>query len=176
MKKGSRGCRFTPWKAFLIACSAVAVLLLSSFEQPAVRVQGADAVGPRPLEKATQTAVVRDYLNAWTSLSEALGENRAAALDAAFVGLAKEQLSETVKEQQDLGIKTGYRDTSHDIRLIFYSPEGLSIQLMDTVEYEMKVQDHDQVRAVQQVRTRYVAVLTPTELRWKVRVFQALPD
>jgi len=28
----------------------------------------------------------------------------------------------------------------------------------------------------QHVRARYVAVLTPTEVRWKVRVFQAEPE
>jgi hypothetical protein len=51
------------------------------------------------------------------------------------------------------------------------------VQLVDTVEYEMQIVDHDQVLAQpQHVRARYVAVLTPTEVRWKVRVFQAQPE
>jgi hypothetical protein len=163
-------------KQFLVACSVVAVLLLSGFEQPTVRVQAADSVGPRSLERPTQTAAVRDYLYAWKSLNQAFGENRADLLDAAFVGLAKEKLSETVQEQQELGMKTRYRDVSHDLKLVLYSPEGLSIQLLDTVEYEVQVLDHDQVQAIQHVRARYVAVLTPTEVRWKVRIFQAQPE
>ena len=51
------------------------------------------------------------------------------------------------------------------------------MQLVDTVEYDMQIVDHDQVLAPpQHVRARYVAVLTPTEVRWKVRVFQAQPE
>jgi|SRR5690349_24789803 len=164
-------------RAFLLTCSAVAVLVLSGFDQPAVRIeQETGSVGPRSLEKPTQTAIIRDYLYAWTSLNQAFGENRADLLDAAFVGLAKEKLSETLKQQQDLGMKTRYRDISHDLQMVFYSPEGLSIQLVDTVDYEVQVLERDKLKATQQVRTRYVAVLTPTEVRWKVRVFQALAD
>jgi hypothetical protein len=163
-------------KVLLIGYSVVSLLLFSGFEQPAVRVQGAESVGPRALEKPTQTAVVRDYLQGWTSLSQALAQNRDSLLDAAFVGLAREKLAETVKQQQELGIETRYRDISHDIKPVFYSPEGLSIQLLDTVEYEVQVLDHGQVQTVQQVHARYVAVLTPTEVRWKVRVLQALPE
>jgi hypothetical protein len=35
------------------------------------------------------------------------------------------------------------------------------------------VLNRDKVETTQQVRTRYVVVLTPTEVRWRVRVFQA---
>lgn len=156
----------------ILACSILAALPLSGFEQPAVRVS-ADAAGPRRLETQTQTAVVRDYLQAWQSLNRALQENRADLLDASFVGVAKDKLADTIRGQQELGMKTRYRDLSHDLNIVFYSPEGLSVQLLDTVEYEVQVVDHEQVMATQRVRSRYVAVLTPTEVRWKVRVFQA---
>jgi hypothetical protein len=121
--------------------------------------------------------VVRDYLQAWKSMSQAFQENRIDALDTSYLGLAKEKLAEAVREQRELGIKTNYRDLSHHLKIVFYSPEGLSVQLVDTVEYEMQIVDHDQTLAQpQHVRARYVAVLTPTEVRWKVRIFQAQPE
>jgi hypothetical protein len=36
--------------------------------------------------------------------------------------------------------------------------------------------DQGKVQTTQHVRARYVAVLTPTEVQWKVRVFQAEPE
>ncbi len=164
-----------PGKLFPLACAIVGSLLLSGFAQPTVRVE-ADAAGPRSLEDQTRTAVVRDYLQSWKSMSAALQENRADLLDTAYLGLAKEKLAEAVREQRESGIRTNYRDLSHHLKIVFYSPEGLSVQLVDTVEYNMQIVDHDQVLAPQHVRARYVAVLTPTEVRWKVRIFQAQPE
>jgi hypothetical protein len=160
----------------LILCSIFAAMLVFAADEPAVRVEPTGSVGPRPLEKQTEKAVVRDYLQAWRSMSAALEQNRAELLDADFVGAAKQKLSDTIREQARLGMETRYRDTAHDLRLAFYSPEGMSIQLLDTVEYEVQVVDHGKVQSTQQVRVRYVAVLTPTEVRWKVRVFQAEPE
>lgn len=120
--------------------------------------------------------MIRDYLQAWHSMSGALEQNRVDLLNADFVGTAKEKLADTIREQAKLGIQTNYRDGSHDIQLVFYSPEGLSIQLVDTVEYDEQIVDHEKVQATQRVRVRYVAVLTPTEVQWKVRVFQAEPE
>jgi hypothetical protein len=165
------------WKPLLlILCSAFATLFASPSDQPAVRVEPTDSVGPRILEKQTETAVIRDYLQAWRSLSGALEQNRADLLNADFIGTAKEKLADTVREQAKLGIQTRYRDDAHDIQLVFYSPEGLSIQLVDTVEYEVQILDHEKLQTTQHVRARYVAVLTPTEVQWKVRVFQAEPE
>jgi hypothetical protein len=141
-----------------------------------VRVEPADSVGPRVLEKQTETAVIRDYLQAWQSLNRALEHNRADLLNRDFVGTAKEKLADTIQEQAKLGIQTRYRDGAHDIQLVFYSPEGLSIQLVDTVEYDVQILDHEKLQTTQHVRARYVAVLTPTEVQWKVRVFQAEPE
>jgi hypothetical protein len=109
-------------------------------------------------------------------MSDALDRNRTDLLDPDFIGTAKEKLADTIREQGKLGIHTRYRDGAHDLQLVFYSPEGLSIQLVDTVEYDMEVLDRDKILATQHVRARYVAVLTPTEVRWKVRVFQAEPE
>ena len=152
-----------------------ALLALGS-DQAAVHVEPTDSVGPRPLEKQTETAVVRDYLQAWRSMSAALEQNRADLLDPDFIGTGKEKLANTIRDQAKLGIHTRYRDTAHDIQLVFYSPEGLSIQLVDRVDYSVQILDGEAVVTTQHVRARYVAVLTPTEVRWKVRVFQANPE
>jgi hypothetical protein len=170
----------------LILCAILAVMFVFAADQPgvnqpgvdkaAVRVEPTNAVGPRTLEKQTETAVVRDYLAAWRSLSGALEQNRADLLDADFVGTAKQKLTDTIGQQARLGMQTRYRDTAHDLRLVFYSPEGMSLQLLDTVDYEVQILDHGKVLSTQPVRARYVAVLTPTEVRWKVRVFQAEPQ
>jgi len=161
--------------SIFIAGFVFATIFASSADQPAVRVEPTDSVGPRPLEKQTKAAVIRDYLQAWGSLSRAFEQNRAEILDADFVGVAREKLEATIREQSKLGIQTRYRDGAHDLQLIFYSPEGLSIQLVDTVEYDVQILDHEKVLTTQHVRARYVAVLTPTEVRWKVRIFQADP-
>ena len=157
----------------LAAVPVLAALLMSGAGQSAVRVAPMDSVGPRPVEKQTQSSVVRDYLQAWQTLGSALGENSADLLDGYFVGVTKEKLADTIREQQNLGIETAYRDQSHDLQVVFYSPEGLSIQLLDNVEYDVEVRDHGKTVGTQHVRTRYVAVLTPTESKWKVRVFQS---
>ena len=157
----------------LAAVPVLAALLMSGAGQPAVRVAPMDSVGPHPVEKQTQSSVVRDYLQAWQTLGSALGGNRADLLDGYFVGVAKEKLADTIREQKNLGIETGYRDQSHDLQVVFYSPEGLSIQVLDNVEYDVEVRDHGKTVGTQHVRTRYAAVLTPTESKWKVRVFQS---
>jgi len=66
-----------------------------------------------------------------------------------------------------------YQDKSHDIQMVFYSPEGLSVELTDDVQYDVQMLDHDKLQTKQQVRARYIVVLTPAEVRWRVRVFQA---
>jgi hypothetical protein len=160
----------------LIACSILAAIFVSASDQPAVRVEPTESLGPRTLEKQTKAAVIRDYLQAWSSFSRAFEQNRADILDADFVGVAREKLEETIREQAKLGIQTRYRDGAHDIQLVFYSPEGLSLQLVDKVEYDVQILDREKVVTTGHVRARYVAVLTPTEVRWKVRVFQAEPE
>jgi predicted PhzF superfamily epimerase YddE/YHI9 len=141
--------------------------------QATVRVEPANLQSPRPLPEQTQTAAIRDYLKSWQSLRAALEQNRADLLDPDFVGTAREKLAETIQQQAALGIRTRYQDRAHDIQIVFYSPEGLSIELTDRVEYDVQVLDHDRVNTVQHISARYVIVITPAEVRWRVRVFQA---
>lgn len=152
------------------------LLVLSSAlwaEPPSVQVEPPNLQGSRPLEKQTASAVIRDYLQSWQSLRSALDENQMALLDPDFVGIAHDKLADTIEEQAKMGIHTRYQDRAHDLQIVFYSPEGLSIQLVDNVEYDEQVLDHDKVLTTQHVQARYLVVLTPAEVRWRVRVFQA---
>jgi hypothetical protein len=130
--------------------------------------------GPRVLTEQTASAVIQDYLQSWQSLSAALEQNRADLLNMDFSGAAREKLGETVQEQAGAGLSAQYRDSAHDIQIVFYSPEGLSIQLTDSVEYDVQVLDHGKTITSQHMSTHYIVVLTPAEARWKVRVFQAM--
>jgi hypothetical protein len=154
-------------------CSILAMTFPLRADQPNVRVEPPKLQGPRQLSDQTQTAVVRDYLEAWQSVGEALQQNRADLLNRDFVGTAKDRLSDTIHDQVTMGISTRYLDLSHDLQIVFYSPEGLSVQLVDNVEYEVQVLDHGKTQATQKMRARYVVVMTPAEVRWRVRIFQA---
>lgn len=159
-------------RSLAIAAFLFAVLSASAADQGSVQVEPA-LQGSRPLAKQTEAAVVRDYLEAWQSLSAAMEQNRAVLLTQDFVGNAKDKFTTTIEEQSKLGLSTRYQERSHDIQVTFYSPEGLSIQLVDNIEYDVQLLDHGKVQATEPVHARYVAVLTPAEVRWKVRVLQA---
>ena len=157
----------------LVTICALTLPLAALANQPSVRVQPPQLQGSRPIEGQTETAVIRDYLQSWKSLKVALDQNQAGILDTSFVGTARDKLANTIEEQSKLGIHTDYLDHTHDLQIVFYSPDGRSIQMTDTVEYEERVFDHDKILATKTIRERYLVVLTPAEVRWMVRIFQA---
>ncbi len=163
-------------KALLILCAILEVPSNFIVAQPTVRVEPATLHGPRPLQDQTAKAAIRDYLQAWASFKTAFDQNRKDLLDPAFVGTARDKLAATVEQQTNLGIRTRYQDSAHDIQVVFYSPEGLSMELADKVDYDLEVLDHDSVKTTQHVRAHYIVILNPAEARWKVRVFQAMPE
>jgi len=146
----------------------------SSFaaDDPEVHIEPSHLQGPRVLEKQTEAAAIRDYLQAWHSLRSALAESRSELLDASFIGDARDKLAATIVEQDKLGIRTRYQDRAHDLQVVFYSPEGLSIQIVDRIDYDVQILDHDKVITTQRLNVRYIAVLTPSEVRWRVRILQ----
>jgi len=159
-------------------CSAIAgvwFVLASGIAaaQPSVQVDASQVQGPRPLEEQTKAAAIRGYLKSWQSMSDAFEQNRADILDADFVGAARDKLAETIGEQVKLGIQTRYQDRTHHIQFVFYSPEGLSIELIDLVEYDVRITDHGKPVSTVPVSARYIVVLTPSEVQWRVRVMQA---
>ena len=151
-------------------------MLPLSAQQPTVRVEPPSIAGPRVLNDQTKAAVIRDYLEAWQSMRAALLQNRPDPLDQDFVGTAKDKLLDTIQDQVTMGISTRYLDRSHDLQIVFYSPEGLSVQLVDNVSYDVQLVDHGKIQATQTEHARYVVVMTPAELRWRVRIFQGQPE
>ena len=161
------------FRPHLIFCAVVGAIPVFCAAQPDVRVEPTHLQGPRVLEQQTQAAAIRDYLQAWQTVGAALDRNTVDLLDRDFVGTAWDRLADAIHQQVAAGIHTRYQDKSHDIQIVFYSPEGLSLQLVDNVEYDVQVFDHDKIQTTQQVHARYIVVLTPAEVRWRVRVFQA---
>ncbi len=163
-------------RSVLLAMAALGAATTMASAQATVRVQPSHLEGPRALAEQTAKAVVQDYVESWQTLGIALSTNRLDALDRDFVGTAKDKLTETIKQQAKAGLRTSYQDRSHDVQIVFYSPEGLSIELTDEVEYDQQILDKEKVVTTQHVKARYVAVLTPSETRWRVRIFQAVTE
>jgi hypothetical protein len=152
--------------SIILTCGMIAA-------QPEVTVDTSQLKGPRPLEDQTKAAAIRDYLESWQGMNEALEQNQPSLLDEDFIGTARDKLADTIDEQAKAGIQTRYQDRAHHIQFLFYSPEGLSIELIDDAEYDVQVLDHDKPVSTVPASARYIVVLTPAEVRWKVRVMQA---
>jgi hypothetical protein len=163
-------------RVMLVAVLVGGVTSAMAADEADVHVRPPHLDTPRPLNDTTRQAAIRDYLESWKAMSEALGQNRPALLDVDFAGTAKDQLTATIQQQTALGIRTRYQAISHSIQIVFYSPEGLSIQLVDDIEYDVQILNKTGVLTARQVHAKYVAVLTPTEVRWRVRLFQAVPE
>lgn len=160
----------------LVVCIVIAASSLSSVAQSTVRVDATNLQAPRPLNEQTRTAVVRDYLEAWQNMGVALAQNQQALIDEDFVGIAKDGLTSRIQDQAALGISTKLHDRSHNIQLLFYSPDGLSVELADTTDYDIEVLSNGKRLATDPEHARYIVVLTPSEVRWRVRIFQRTPD
>lgn len=161
-------------QASLLIFSAVLLAgVAQAAAQPSVRIEPAKLEDQAPLQQATEDAVIHNYLQCWQSLHSAFDQNRADLLDADFVGDAREKLGSAIQQQAALGMRTRYVDRSHDVQIVFYSPEGLSVELVDDVQYDMELVDHDKPKSSEHLHARYIAVLTPSESRWRVRVLQA---
>jgi hypothetical protein len=141
--------------------------------QPSVRIEPAVPGATLNLKEATASAAVRDYLESWETLRTAFAQNREDLLDRDFVGTAKDKLAATIRQQGTLGIRTTYQDQVHNLQVVFYSPEGLSLELEDKVDYDVQLFDHDKTQATQHLTAKYIVVMTPSETRWRVRIFQA---
>lgn len=163
MKKSNILLGFT----FILPITALAA------QNPTVHIEPPNLQGSRPVEKQTEASVIRDYIESWNTLQSALDRNQSSLLDASFVGTARDKLANTIAEQTKMGIHANYSPHSHDLQIIFYSPEGSSIELVDTVEYDEQVSDRSKVLTTTPVHQRYLVVLTPSEVRWRVRILQA---
>jgi hypothetical protein len=160
-------------RAAILAGAMFGAAAAMAAAQVTVHVAPAHLSGPRELASQTAQGAIRDYLESWKSMRVALAQNRPDLLNADFVGTAKDKLTETIHEQAAAGMHAVYRDRAHDLQIVFYSPEGLSIELTDNVDYDVEVFDHDKLVSTLPVHARYIVVLTPAEVRWRVRVMQS---
>lgn len=161
-------------RSVLIAFLLLPGLTSLAAAPPQVHVDTPLPTVPRPFEPETERAAIRDYLQSWQTMQSAFQQNRSDLLGADFAGGAMEELSSTIREQSALGMSTQYQDTSHNIKFLFYSPEGLSIEFIDTVKFTLQVFDHGRLIATRRQSARYLVVMSPAEIRWRVRVFQAV--
>ena len=170
-------------KAGLIAASLVLAVaaLTSSFTVKAADAGpkiafDAGAATPRQVEEGTVKAVTRDYAAAWKSLGEAVEQNRADLLNANFAGTARERFGALVESQAKNGLRQRYVDRGHKVQVIFYSADGSSMQVRDTAQVEIQLLDGSEVVHSEQATVSYLALLTPAENSWKVRVLESVPE
>ena len=169
---------FTGIPRWLVFASAVLLIapLLRAADAPAVSVKLSDAdPGPHEMADTTRTSIETAYARAWDTMAQALGTNRADRIDAAFLGTARDNLAQRIADQKKLGMTTRLVDHGHKVDILFYSPEGMSMQLRDTAQLEWQVLDGGKVVHAENVTQHYIVVLTPTEVTWKVRVLQEAP-
>jgi len=160
----------------IVVCVLGMMSVVAGSAQATIHVKSPDSSGTSTLQDPTASAAIQDYLQAWEGFRSAMAQNRADLLDSEFIGTAKDKLTATIKQQEALGIRSAYQAKSHNIQIVFYSRDGLSLELIDDVDYDVQLLIHDRQSATKNVRARYVVVMTPTETKWRVRVFQAVPE
>lgn len=139
-------------------------------------IQSFDAASatPREVEPATAQAVQRDYAHAWLRLAAALEENRAELLDEDFTGSALQQWQQAVGAQRQNGLSRRISSQNHHVQVRFYSPDGSSLEAIDTANLELEYRSGSRILSSEHVTIRYLVLLTPAENSWKIRVLQEL--
>lgn len=148
--------------------------LLYAADAPRVTLN-ADNAGPHEMEDTTRASIQNAYARAWQAMAEALNSNNSALIDRAFLGTARDNLVQRIADQKSLGMTTRLVDRGHKVDVLFYSPEGMSMQLRDTAQLEWQVLDGGKVVHSENVTRHYIVIMTPTEVTWKVRVLQETP-
>jgi hypothetical protein len=154
--------------------AAAAPLLLSAAETGFAVILDTSQSQPRHVEETTMASVERDYGHAWHAMAAAIEENKIGLLGSDFVGLAREQLSQAIAEQGKSGLKRRYIDHGHQVRVVFYSSDGSAMELHDTVRLEIQLLDGDKVVHREQGTFHFLALMTPAENSWKVRLLESV--
>jgi hypothetical protein len=163
MKRILRGLTFLSFLLLAALCVAQ--------DLPSVQLNADNATG-KQLEDLTRNAVKRDYAKAWSTMAEVMNDNNAGKIEGDFTGVAADKLTSAVEQQARSGMHRRYVDRGHKVDVLFYSPDGSSIQLRDTAQLEIQLLDGDKVLHSDHVTRQYISLMTPTEVRWKVRVLQ----
>ena len=117
----------------------------------------------------------RSWYREWKSLADASESNTPALLDAYFAGAARTNFGREVIAQQKIGTHIRYLNQTHNLKAVFYAPEGDVMQLQDSAEYQMQIVSGDKVIHDEHVVVQYVVLMTPGADRWMVRQIQAVP-
>ena len=162
--------------ALLVALLTAGIVAYSAANSSGPKVElSAKGAQPRQLEDTTEIAIARDYSTAWKALATAMSENRADALDAGFVGVARNNFAQAIDQQKKAGLRRRYTDRGHKLEAIFYSPEGSAMQLRDTAQYDLEILDGNTIIHRDQITQPYLVLMTVAEGSWKVRTLESLP-
>src|SRR6266700_681317 len=134
-----------------------------------------ESATPRAVEARTEQSLVRDYTAAWKSLAEASEKNAPELLNAYFAGQAKTSFAREVTDQQKTNTNVRYLNQVHNLKAVFYAPEGAVMQLQDSAEYQMQIVSGDKIIHDEHVVVQYIVLMTPGADRWVVRQLQAVP-
>jgi hypothetical protein len=136
----------------------------------------AESIAPRAIEQRTGETVTRDYAHAWQDLAEALEGNRSDLLKEYFTGTAKDRLIQRITDQRKAGMHTRYVDHGHQVRAVFYSPDGGEMQLVDQAQIEVQVFDGQKQIYTANKPQKYLVLMTPGADRWYVRSLETVSD
>ena len=162
-------------RAIAVLCLLLGVASMPATIHAASRTLDASASAPRPVEEATASAIERDYLHAWKSLTTALETNRAELLNENFTGTARQHWLQAIDLQQQSGLSRRIIDHGHSLRVAFYSLDGSALQAEDVADLEIEYRDGTKVLSSEHIHPHYLVLLTPAENSWKIRILEELP-
>ena len=163
--------RFAAWA--LLSLLAAQLPAGAADAGPPVRLDATGVQG-RPVEPLTQQSVARSYGLAWQDLAGAVQGDHPESRDSNFTGAARTQLAAMIADQESTGVRTSYTNQRHQLKAVFYSPEGDVIELHDTMECDLQLSDGGKVIHQEHAVLRYVVLMTPGADRWLVRQLQAV--
>src|SRR5215472_3781554 len=134
----------------------------------------AESIAPRAIEQRTGEMVTRNYAQAWLDLANCVEANRTDLLNDLFTGEAKTRLTRLVADQRKSGLRTHYEDHGHDVKAVFYSPDGGEMQLEDSAQLEMQVFDGQKMIYSSTSPRKYLVLVTPGADRWYVRSLESV--
>ncbi|MBV8893704.1 MAG: hypothetical protein JO266_17335 [Acidobacteria bacterium] len=164
--------------ASMLALAILAPVLVAALRAdsiPAVKLN-ADQIAPRAIEELTGRNVTRDYAYAWRDLAAASESARADLLNDYFTGFAKDKLVRRIADQQKTGVRIRYIDHGHNVRALFYAPDGGEMQLVDNAQLEIEIRDGSKIIYREKVKRQYLVLMTPGADRWFVRSLDQMAD
>ena len=136
--------------------------------QPQVHLD-AEGLAPRPIEDLTGTKIASHYAQAWSQLAAALDSGRSDGLGEEFTGFAKDRLTRRIAEQNKAGLRVHIVDHGHQLKAVFYSSDGSSMQLIDRAQLEIQTYDGNKLLDSQSAPHEYMVLMTPGADRWYIR-------